>query len=375
MLELQLINNLLKKDCYSKYREYLKPSKEVEKYYKELDTLHSSLGRDIKLEEFKANCPDYSITTFFEDDFIQLKLEEIKKRQWAYDHAVLSMDVAEGRKTVDNLLSHTEKLDKVKQQITVHEDTLEIFKDLSPSSGIPFRLKELQDATKGLRGGDFAVVFARTNVGKSTFLASEISYMAERCDRPTIYFNNEQRGNAVKLRLIQSLLGWTTEQINIDHSKTLNLYLNKTKGNIKLIDNASLTHWELRRYVEELEPALICLDQIDKVKGFKADREDLALGEIYIFLREVAKEYDIPVIGVTQASESAEGKKWLTTKDLAGSKTSKPAEADLLIGIGKSNDEGYESIRYLNILKNKGTGDERRIECRFKKEIGRYENF
>ena len=60
---------------------------------------------------------------------------------------------------------------------------------------------------------------------------------------------------------------------------------------------------------------------------------------------------------------------------MAESKTSKAAECDLLVGIGKSNEEGYENLRYLNISKNKGTGDERRIECRFRKDIGRYEPF
>lgn len=376
MMEVQLIVNLLNKENYNKYREYIKPSKETEKYYECLDKLHSSLDRNISLEEFTAMCPDFPVpTTFFSDDIINIKLGEIKQRQWAYDHAILAVDIAEGRKTLDQLLSHVEKLDKVKHSVKIHEDSLDVFKDLSPTSGIPFRLKELQEATLGLRGGDLAVFFARTNVGKSTFLASEVTHMAEHVDKPIIYFNNEQRGNAVKLRLIESSLGWSTDQIKVDYSKTLNLYLEKTHGNIKLVDDATLTHWELKKYVEELEPSLICVDQLDKIKGFKADRHDLEVGAIYIFLREVAKKYNIPVLGVTQASESAEGKKWLTTKDMAESKTSKAAECDLLVGIGKSNEEGYENLRYLNILKNKGTGDERRIECRFRKDIGRYESF
>lgn len=377
MLELQLINNLLKKDCYNRYRDYIKPSKEVEKYYESLDKLHSSLGRDIQLDEFIAMCPDYPVpTTFFSEDLINVKLGDIKQRQWAYDHALLAVDIAEGRKPMDTLLSHIEKLDRVKSNIVIHEDNLDVFRDLSPSSGIPYRLKSLQEATLGIRGGDLAVFFARTNVGKSTFLASEVTHMAEHVDRPIIYFNNEQRGNAVKLRLMESSLGWNTDQLKVDYRKTLSLYLEKTKGNIKLVDDAMLTHWELKRYVEELEPALICVDQLDKIKGFKADRNDLAVSAIYTFLREVAKKYNIPVMGVTQAAESAEGKKWLTTKDIAESKTGKPSEADLLIGIGKSNDEGYGNLRYLNILKNKGTGkDDFKIECRFRKDTGRYEDF
>lgn len=377
MLEIQLLVNLLKKDLFNKYREYIKPSKEVEQYYKCLDKLHSSLDRDISLEEFTVMCPDFPVPdSFFSDDIINIKLGDIKQRQWAYDHAILAVDIAEGRKPMDTLLSHIEKLDRVRVKLAIHEDSLAIFDNLDPTTGIPFRLKPLQDATLGLRGADFMVLFARTNLGKSTFLASEATYMAEHVDRPIIYFNNEQGDDAVKLRLVQSSLGWNDDQMKVSKSKTLNKYMEKTKGLIKLVGDAQLPHWELKRYVEELEPALICIDQLDKIKGFKADRNDLAVSAIYTFLREIAKKYNIPVMGVTQAAESAEGKKWLTTKDIAESKTGKPAEADILIGVGKSNDEGYENFRYLNILKCKGPGrDERKIECRFRKDIGRYESF
>jgi hypothetical protein len=100
----------------------------------------------------------------------------------------------------------------------------------------------------------------------------------------------------------------------------------------------------------------VIFDQIDKIKGFAADREDLRLGAIYVWARELAKMY-CPVIGVCQADGQAENVKWLTMEHVSNAKTSKQAEADWILGIGKIHAEGADYSRYLNISKNKLLGD------------------
>jgi hypothetical protein len=105
----------------------------------------------------------------------------------------------------------------------------------------------------------------------------------------------------------------------------------------------------------------------------------LKLGAIYIWARELAKEY-CPVIGVCQADGSAEGQKWLTMDNVANAKTSKQAEADWILGIGKTHTDGDEYVRYLNISKNKLLGSEDtiphmrhgRFETLIKTDIARY---
>ena len=44
--------------------------------------------------------------------------------------------------------------------------------------------------------------------------------------------------------------------------------------------------------------------------------------------------------------------------NVANAKTSKQAEADWIVGIGKIHDPGYENVRYLHASKNKLIGDE-----------------
>ena len=112
----------------------------------------------------------------------------------------------------------------------------------------------------------------------------------------------------------------------------------------------------VEKVCKQYQPSLVIFDQIDKIHGFTNDREDLRLGQIYQWARELAKEY-CPVIAVCQADGTGEGQKWLTMANVANAKTSKQAEADWIIGIGKIADSGYENLRFLHASKNKLMGD------------------
>jgi hypothetical protein len=105
------------------------------------------------------------------------------------------------------------------------------------------------------------------------------------------------------------------------------------------------------------------------------------MGAIYQWARELAKTY-CPVVGVCQADGTAEGERWLHMGHVANAKTAKQAEADFILGIGKTHEQGFEFIRYINISKNKLSGDDDsdrvnrhpKIEVLIKPEIGRYED-
>jgi len=222
------------------------------------------------------------------------------------------------------------------------------------------------------------------NTGKTSFLASEVTFMAQQLTKesgPILWFNNEQEGKQVKIRMYQATLGADLPTLMSNRESNQQKYLDLTNGKLLLVDRAEIH----RRYVEqlckELKPSLIIFDQIDKIKGFAADREDLRLGAIYIWARELAKQY-CPTIGVCQADGTAEGVKWLTMDHVSNAKTSKAAEADFIIGIGCVHDPVFEFVRFINISKNKLQGDEDsdpklrhgRFECLIRPDIARYED-
>jgi KaiC/GvpD/RAD55 family RecA-like ATPase len=212
-----------------------------------------------------------------------------------------------------------------------------------------------------LRGGDFGFVFARPETGKTTFLASEVTYMAEQVPDeagPVLWINNEEQGSKVKIRCAQACLGVTMTDLFRDVKRANAAYQAKMRGKLRMVDDAGMSKKRLEALCKQLKPSLIVIDQIDKIKGFDNDREDLRLGAIYQWARELAKTHGCPVIAVCQADGTGEGQKWLTMAHVANAKTAKQAEADFIIGIGKIHDPGYDTIRYLHISKNKLMGDE-----------------
>ena len=267
----------------------------------------------------------------------------------------------------------------------VTDDLVELAAERRSVVGLRWRLRALNEALGSIRQGNFGFVFARPETGKTTFLASEVSFMAtqikDRDAGPILWFNNEQVGNEVMLRIYQATLGIDNVNLFRDLEDNRRRYHATTGGKIKLIDQASITWKQIEAICKKYKPSLVVFDQIDKIKGFDADREDLRLGAIYIWARELAKTY-CPVIGVCQADGSGEGQRWLTMANVANAKTSKQAEADWILGIGKLNEAGYDNLRYLHLSKNKLWGDEDskpelkhgRLEVLIEAEVGRYKD-
>ncbi len=225
--------------------------------------------------------------------------------------------------------------------------------------GLRWRTNTLNRMLGSLRKGNFGYIQARPETGKTTWLASEVTYMAEQLKEEEdciLWINNEEVNENVKLRIIQASLGMTLEQLMGNMTKHQEEYLKLTGGRIKMPQRGSYTKRDVEVLCQKYKPKLIIIDQLTKIGGFAADREDLVLGAIFQWARELAKQYG-PVIGVCQADASGENQKWLGMNNAANSKTAISAEADWILGIGKIHDAGWENIRFFHTPKNKLTGD------------------
>jgi replicative DNA helicase len=320
----------------------------------------------------------------FADTSVLSYLKEHRNRSIAGELAMTCFDVSEGRKSLSHIdevygkfeLSHEQE----QETQYVEHDLGTLHQTQCVAAGFKWRLPWLNLSLGSLRKGDFGFFFARPETGKTTFLASEVSYFAEQTDKPILWCNNEEGGDKVMLRCYQASLGVTTQDLFSDIQGNKERFQNLTGGRIKIYDDAGMSRRSIEARCKELNPGLIILDQIDKIKGFDADRYDLQMKAIYQWARELAKRYG-PVIAICQAGGTGEGKKWLTMIDVDSSHTAKQGEADYIVGIGKSNDEGMQEVRFLNISKNKLMGDEDTIpdlrhgkaEVLIKASIARYE--
>lgn len=299
--------------------------------------------------------------------------------------SLVAYEAAEGRASADDVAAVAASLEieeAVPEDNPFVQGTLsELIEATYKQPGLRWRLPSLNKSLGSLRKGDFGFVFARPETGKTTFLASEVSYMAEQATGPVIWFNNEEQGDKVKIRVYQGSLGVEFHELSVQPEAKEKEYLEKTKGNICIVDRASLHKNFVEQVCKQYKPALIIFDQIDKITGFKADREDLMLGSIYIWARELAKRF-CPVIGICQAGGEGENVRYLNMNHVANAKTAKQAEADWILGIGCLHDTGWENIRFLNISKNKLQGDvdtnpamrHAKLEVLIRPESARYED-
>lgn len=286
------------------------------------------------------------------------KLKEISLA--AYDVTEGKLEPEKMKQLLEDYLKQTEEQEKGETFDFISDDLEELAHDTIKKPGLRWRLSALNQMLGSLRKGDFGFIFARPETGKTTFLASETTYMSEQLDDesgPIIWFNNEEQGNKVKLRCYQASLGLNMTQLFSNLAGNRDAYMAKTKGKHKIFDAGIIHKSTVEQVCKQYKPSLVIFDQIDKITGFNNDREDLRLGQIYQWARELAKEY-CPVVAVCQADGTGEGQKWLTMANVANAKTSKQAEADWIVGIGKIADAGYENLRFLHASKNKLMGDE-----------------
>lgn len=328
---------------------------ELEVFFYSLYPATNQKDRDIMEPLFRK----LSATTVTEE-VAEGYFREHQKRTRAAKLALLSLRVSEGTAEFSELVSETKDLETTDSETNDYAFVMDDDSEGRPPVGIRWPLQTMNEMIGSLRKGNFGFIFARPETGKTTFLAhfatNAIIQLGDGSG-PIIWFNNEQPGLEVLHRCIQSYFGITSKDFYLKKREYSERYYAETEGLLKIVDEAALSKKQVENICRRYSPSIIIFDQIDKIRGFSDDRNDLELKAIYQWARELAKEYG-PVIGVCQAGGSGEGKKWLTMDDVDSSKTSKQGEADWILGIGKSNNEGMESVRHFHLSKNKLLGDE-----------------
>lgn len=273
----------------------------------------------------------------------------------------------------------------------IDEDSIFVPRDISSvlaavrAGGLNWPLEELNAALGPARKGDFIIVAARPETGKTTLTAQIVGHFSQQLPKesgPIVWVNNEEASRKVQFRIVQSYFGVTTEELDKNEATYSKRYNDEVGDKILVLaDDAGYNSVpKLTALFKKLKPSVIIIDQLDKVSGFhKEDREDLRIGRLYAWGRDLAKTYGV-VIAVSQIDASGEGQEYITMNQLRGSKTDKAGEADAIVTIGKSGDAAKRHYRFIHIPKNKLAGggsskEEYRhgyFETTIKAELGRY---
>jgi archaellum biogenesis ATPase FlaH len=242
------------------------------------------------------------------------------------------------------------------ETFTIVKDT---FEELMESTSKPpeflFGVPTLEEHLPGMNRGDFGIIFARPEVGKTSFCSHLVAqYLAQ--GKKVHYWANEELAKKVKLRITTAFFGvdkYTLVENKHDYKET---YDSVIGSNLVVIDSVGTPITELGSFTALNKPDVILIDQLDKVKiNGDFGRGDERLKELYVAGRELAKRNNCLVWAVSQANYEAHQREIIDFSMMDNSRTGKAGEADVILGIGKGL--GVEdNTRFLTISKNKVNG-------------------
>ena len=252
--------------------------------------------------------------------------------------------------------------------------------------GISWRLDCLNQSMRNLLPGDFGIIAGRPDKGKTTFIASEVSFMAPQLPvgQNVVWLNNEGKGESIYLRLIQAALGLTMSEMRAVRERgerLVDMYAEIVgdEHRIRIVDIHGLDTYAVENILRNNDTGIAIYDMIDKIKGFgDAARTDLGLEAMYDWARELGVKYDMIGMATSQISNEGDGLQYPTLGMLKDSKTGKQGACDFQLMIGASNDPNLSGLRYLGLPKNKlrreGEAGDPRVAVNFKPQIARFED-
>ena len=396
MMELALVKTLLNRDFYDRHKGIKCPdkifTKDVRKIKQSLDAAMEAYEYvDLTVADLYAvfNRMNASMTTAtrgaYDDLFKRLEIVEPIKEEIAQDTlsqmfqqyvgdqvANLGFDFVNG--TESSLEPLRKLLEDFKDDFTPNlrvdwdDNSLDTILDATLlESKWKFNISSLARRVEGVSGGHLILVGARPNTGKTSFHASLLAgaegfaHQGAKC----IVLCNEEAYTRVAARYISASSNMTMTEVRENKALAHKRY-ESIRKNVMFKDSTGKGMAWVEAVVKQEKPDIVVLDMGDKFADISSERSDITLKAAAIHARNIAKQYDCCVIGMSQLSAEAEGKADLNQAMMEGSKTGKAAEADLMILIGKTQQaegEDEDPVRYLNLAKNKLNGFQGKITC------------
>jgi len=243
-------------------------------------------------------------------------------------------------------------------------------------AGLTWPWESINQRQKPASPGDFHVIAARPDTGKTSLIAQIVSCWAPQVstlygDRPVIWLNNEGASRQIILRIHQAALGSTEDELILMHKdgSLKDRYIKAIGGKIDRIKVMSIHDWSSHDVDELLRrenPAVVVFDMIDNVR-FSGDinhggqRTDQVLESMYQWARYLGVKYDAVMLATSQISSEGAGMLVPQMHMLKDSKTGKQGASDVQWMLGHSFDPTIDALRTLSTPKNK------RLRSGFKK--------
>ena len=407
-LRLYILRTLLTKEKYDKLKSEIDISifqngareiyKTISNTYRDNPNITQINFSDLKLAYFNTYYPNTSYASQKSihelidsverqeepsDDVVATALKSMYRIKKADELARICLDISNNPsstslKQVEKFMANIDEEQTQQESEAVTKDVDKIIEALQEQGEFKFNLPSLQTATNGIGRGNFMVIIARPETGKTAFWVSLVASTGGFAwqQKKVSIFANEEPAIRTQMRLLNSSTGLERSSIlngsrDIAKEKwaTISPYIDN-------FDCVGKTMDDLDEYCSTNDVDILIIDQLDKINvagKYNATHEKLR--EVYTQSRELAKRHNILVIGMSQASAEAQGRSRVTFSTMENSKTGKAAEADIILGIGKEDEEENfmdDCVRFVTLSKNKLTGNHKEFEVILRPTISRY---
>ena len=221
-------------------------------------------------------------------------------------------EIAEDRPKEGGLVGVNDLLKATVQRID------ELFRSGSDITGVPSGIADLDTRTSGWQPGELIILAARPSMGKTALALNFVESAMFSQNRPVLVFSMEMPSAAMVMRMMSSVgridqgrmrNGKLTEE---DWPK-LSSAVAKMKDKLLFIDDTpGLSPQELRARVRRIarehgNPGMIMVDylQLMQIAGSSEGRTQ-EISEIFRSLKAIAKEFDCPLIALSQLNRGVE---------------------------------------------------------------------
>lgn len=187
-------------------------------------------------------------------------------------------------------------------------------------TGVPTGLKELDEMTSGLQKSDLIIIAARPSMGKTALALNIAQYAAEKAGKSVLIFSLEMSRNQLVQRMLASEAFVDSNKIRTgdldgptDWTPLAASAENLSNTNITISDKPGITLAELRSICrkKELEGPidLIVIDYMQLMSGNRrSENRQNEISEISRGLKQVAREFDCPIICLSQLARGPEAR-------------------------------------------------------------------
>ncbi|MBS3818283.1 replicative DNA helicase [bacterium] len=256
-------------------------------------------------------------------------------------------------------------------------------------TGIPTGFRDLDSLTSGFHNSEFVVVAARPSMGKTAFCLNISQYVGLRTEYSVGFFSLEMSKEQLVLRLLCS-------EAQLDLKKVRTGYVGEreferlklgsevlSKAKIFMDETPALSIMEMkakaRRLKMEHNLNILFLDYMQLMRpGGRFENRTQEISYISRSLKELAKELQIPVVGISQLSRAPEKGRREPIPQLSDLRESGAIEqdADVVLFIYRPEfyrpqDETLQGVAEVNVAKQRN-GPTKKLQFAFIKEYARF---